>query len=44
MKILFIYPGYMVREIPLNVLYVSAAARKADHQTRLFHFTPYRHD
>jgi radical SAM superfamily enzyme YgiQ (UPF0313 family) len=42
MKILFVYPGYIVREVPLNVLYVSAAVKKAEHQTKLFHFTPYR--
>ena len=42
MKILFVYPGYIVREVPLNVLYVSAAVKAAGHETRLFHYTPYR--
>ena len=42
MKILFVYPGYIVREVPLNLMYVSAAAKAAGHDTRLFHFSPYR--
>ncbi len=42
MKILFIYPGFVVREVPLNIMYVSAAAKKAGHQCQLFHFTPYK--
>lgn len=28
MKILFVYPGYIVREVPLNVLYVSSAVKE----------------
>ena len=42
MKILFVYPGYIVREVPLNVMYVSAACRVAGHATKLFHFSPYK--
>ena len=43
MKILFVYPGYIVREVPLNIMYVSAAIQAAGHESRLFHFTPYQH-
>jgi anaerobic magnesium-protoporphyrin IX monomethyl ester cyclase len=42
MKVLFVYPGYIVREVPLNVMYISAAIEKAGHKSRLFHFSPYR--
>jgi anaerobic magnesium-protoporphyrin IX monomethyl ester cyclase len=42
MKILFVYPGYIVREVPLNVMYVSASVKAAGHESRLFHFSPYR--
>lgn len=42
MKVLFVYPGYIVREIPLNIMYVSAAIEAAGHESRLFHFSPYR--
>ena len=42
MKILFVYPGVIVREVPLNVMYVSSAIRQEGHQSQLFHFTPYK--
>jgi len=42
MKVLFVYPGYIVREVPLNVMYVSAAVEAAGHESRLFHFSPYK--
>ena len=42
MQILFVYSGYIVREVPLNVMYLSAVARTAGHETKLFHFTPYK--
>lgn len=42
MKILFVYPGTIVREVPLNIMYVSAAVKANGHQTSLFHFTPYK--
>ena len=42
MKILLVYTGYTVREVPLNVLYISAALKKAGHATRVFELTPYK--
>ncbi len=42
MKILLVYTGYTVREVPLNVLYISAALKKAGHVTRVFELTPYK--
>lgn len=42
MKVLFVYPGYIVREVPLNIMYVSAAIQAFGHESRLFHFSPYR--
>ncbi|MFA5068958.1 MAG: radical SAM protein [Candidatus Omnitrophota bacterium] len=42
MKILFVYPGYIVREVPLNLMYISAACKSAGHGCELFHFTPYK--
>ncbi|OGV63251.1 MAG: hypothetical protein A3K19_12975 [Lentisphaerae bacterium RIFOXYB12_FULL_65_16] len=42
MKVLFVYPGYIVREVPLNLLYVSACARARGHECRLFHFSEFR--
>ncbi len=42
MKILLVYPGFVVREVPLNIMYVSAVMGNAGHQTALFHFSPYK--
>ncbi len=41
-KVLLVYPGYIVREQPLNILYISAAVKAAGHDSRLFEITPYR--
>ena len=41
-KVLLVYPGYVVREQPLNILYISAAVKAAGHEARLFEITPYR--
>ena len=41
-KVLLVYPGYIVREQPLNVLYISAAIKAAGHAARLFEITPFR--
>ncbi len=41
MKVLFVYPGFIVREVPLNLLYVASATKKAGHRTSFFHFTEY---
>ena len=41
MKILLVYPGSITREVPLNLLYISAVLEKADHNTKIFEFTPY---
>jgi radical SAM superfamily enzyme YgiQ (UPF0313 family) len=41
-KVLLVYPGYIVREQPLNILYISAAAKAAGHAARLFEITPFR--
>jgi len=42
-RVLLVYPGYIVREQPLNVLYIAAAVRAAGHQVAFFDITPYRH-
>lgn len=42
MRILFVYPGYIVREVPLNIMYISAVAKKEGHECELFHFAPYK--
>lgn len=42
MKILLVYTGYTVREVPLNVLYISSALKKAGHTTKVFELTPYK--
>ena len=42
MKVLLVYPGYIVREQPLNILYIASAVKNAGHKTRLFEITPYR--
>jgi anaerobic magnesium-protoporphyrin IX monomethyl ester cyclase len=41
-RILLVYPGYIVREQPLNVLYIASAVKAAGHPTALFDVTPYR--
>jgi len=41
-KVLLVYPGYIVREQPLNILYISSAIQASGHQTRFFEITPYR--
>jgi anaerobic magnesium-protoporphyrin IX monomethyl ester cyclase len=41
-KVLLVYPGYIVREQPLNILYISAAVKAAGHASRLFEITPFR--
>jgi len=42
MKILLVYPGYIVREVPLNIMYVSAALTKHNNETKLFHFSKFK--
>ena len=41
-KVLLVYPGYVVREQPLNILYISAAVKASGHASLLFEITPYR--
>jgi anaerobic magnesium-protoporphyrin IX monomethyl ester cyclase len=41
-RVLLVYPGYVVREQPLNVLYISAAVKAAGHASRLFEITRFR--
>ncbi len=41
-KVLLVYPGYIVREQPLNILYISAAVKAAGHASLLFEITPFR--
>ena len=41
-RVLLVYPGYIVREQPLNVLYIAAAVRAAGHHVAFFDITPYR--
>ena len=41
MKILLVYPGIIVREVPLNVLYISSSLQKADFDTKIFELTHY---
>jgi anaerobic magnesium-protoporphyrin IX monomethyl ester cyclase len=41
-RVLLVYPGYIVREQPLNVLYVAAAVRAAGHAVAFFDVTPFR--
>ncbi|MFC2025016.1 B12-binding domain-containing radical SAM protein [Chloroflexota bacterium] len=40
-KILLVYPGFIVREVPLNILYISAALRQAGYDTKVFELTKY---
>ncbi len=41
-KVLLVYPGYIVREQPLNILYIGSAVKAAGHATALFEITPFR--
>ena len=41
-KVLLVYPGYIVREQPLNILYIASAVKAAGHETAFFDVTPYR--
>jgi anaerobic magnesium-protoporphyrin IX monomethyl ester cyclase len=41
-KVLLAYPGYIVREQPLNVLYIGSAVRAAGHSVTFFDVTPFR--
>jgi len=40
-KVLLVYPGFISREVPLNLLYISAALKKAGYDTRVFELTQY---
>lgn len=40
-KILLVYPGFIVREVPLNLLYISAVLRQAGYDTKVFELTKY---
>ncbi len=40
-KVLLVYPGFISREVPLNLLYISAALKKAGYDTRVFELTKY---
>jgi len=41
-KVLLVYPGYIVREQPLNILYIASAVEAAGHPVAFFDVTPYR--
>jgi radical SAM superfamily enzyme YgiQ (UPF0313 family) len=41
-KVLLVYPGYIVREQPLNILYIASAVKAAGHRTAFFDITPFR--
>ena len=41
-RVLLVYPGYIVREQPLNILYIAAAVKSAGHAAAFFEVTPYR--
>lgn len=41
-NVLLVYPGYIVREQALNVLYIASAVKAAGHRTAFFDVTPYR--
>lgn len=41
-KVLLVYPGYIVREQPLNILYIGSAVKAAGHTVALFEISPYR--
>ena len=40
-KVLLVYPGFISREVPLNLLYISAALKKAGYDTMVFELTNY---
>ncbi|OGO20955.1 MAG: hypothetical protein A2Z15_02900, partial [Chloroflexi bacterium RBG_16_50_11] len=40
-RVLLVYPGFISREVPLNILYISAALQKAGYDTRVFELTRY---
>ena len=42
MKVLLIYPGVIVREVPLNLLYISSSLKESGSDTKIFEFTPYQ--
>ena len=33
-KVLLVYPGFISREVPLNLLYISAALKKAGYDRK----------
>ena len=41
MKILLVYPGTIVREVPLNLLYISSSLKKAGFDTKIFVITSF---
>lgn len=41
-KILLVYPGYIVREQPLNILYIASVIKDLGLEVELFHLTSYR--
>lgn len=41
-RVLLVYPGYIVREQPLNILYIASAVRAAGHEVEFFDITPFR--
>jgi radical SAM superfamily enzyme YgiQ (UPF0313 family) len=41
-KVLLVYPGYIVREQPLNILYIGSAVKAAGHAVALFEISSYR--
>ncbi|MFC1965897.1 B12-binding domain-containing radical SAM protein [Chloroflexota bacterium] len=40
-KVLLVYPGFIVREVPLNLLYISAVLRQIGYDTKVFELTKY---
>ncbi len=40
-RVLLVYPGFISREVPLNILYISAALKQAGYDTRVFELTKY---
>ncbi len=40
-RVLLVYPGFISREVPLNLLYISAALKKAGYDTKVFELTKY---
>jgi radical SAM superfamily enzyme YgiQ (UPF0313 family) len=41
-RVLLVYPGYIVREQPLNVLYIGSAVKTAGHSVALYEISPFR--